>query len=260
MCAQLVCLVSLRALRRRSARTSRGCKGCAGQRARRGRRGFTFFPLHTSISKWLPASAISRGVECAAVMFVPESAQRFLGERRTGVDHRFVLQIDARAPPPRPRRWRPGLPLSLHDFPLSGGLPAVQALCRNPSSTAAGTPLIRSAYRTPASYPTRACPVARLSEPCAAGTGTPGRGPGRYRAPPDRLVTGVVMASAPSNGGVVQASRLHFHLRPITAGRQVIRPPGQCRRSRLPGSRRCSQHPPSSLADRHLDGPTPAPE
>jgi hypothetical protein len=49
-------------------------------------------------------------------------------------------------------------------FPLSGGLPVVQALCRNPSSTAAGAPMIRSAYRTPASYPTRACPMARLSE------------------------------------------------------------------------------------------------
>jgi hypothetical protein len=47
-----------------------------------------------------------------------ERAQRFLGERRTGVDHRFAPQVNARTPPPRPRRWRPGLPLSLHDFPL----------------------------------------------------------------------------------------------------------------------------------------------
>lgn len=107
--------------------------GRAGQRARRSRRGLTFFPLHTSIWKWLPANAISRGVECAAVMFVPESAHSDSWVNGAPVS---ITALHFRSMPERPLRGPAGGVQGSHCrrliVPLFGGLPVVAGALQEP--------------------------------------------------------------------------------------------------------------------------------
>jgi hypothetical protein len=102
---------------------------------------------------------------------------------------------------------------------------------------------------------------AAVRNPVQEGQEIRGVGPGGTSPLPEQLAAGVVMASAPS--ATVESCRQAPFISTFARSRQgvrVIRLPDNAEGPACPAHGDALSHPPSSLADRRLDGPTPAPE